>query len=125
MPRKMSAAPIAIPDPEPVRRSGEPSAVEMLEALAGWIEKDVKPKADGRDRFMANVALNALGMLKREAEAPVLIHDKALSDALLSGKATIATPGLFTRFKTETLAKLAVDQPKYSALAAIEKKWRA
>ncbi|HMT43880.1 MAG TPA: phosphotransferase [Chakrabartia sp.] len=117
--------PIAIPDPEPVRRSGEPSAVEMMEALAAWIEKDVKPKADGRDRFMANVALNALGMLKREAEAPVLIHDKALSEALLAGEHTIATPGLFTRFKTETLAKLAVDQPKYSALAAIQKKWRA
>ena len=106
-------------------RMGEPSTVEMLEALAIWIETDIKPGTTGRDRFMASVALNALGMLQREATAPVEIHDKALADALLSGEMGLATPGLLARLKMQSLTKLAVDQPKYSALGAAKQKWRA
>jgi len=95
----------------------------MLEALSDWLEKDVKPKAEGRDRFMAAVALNALGMLSRDAANPTAIHDKALSDDLLAGRLTLATPGLLARLKKSSLAKLAADQPKYSALAAATRKW--
>lgn len=107
------------------RRMGEPSTVEMLEAVARWIESDIKPAAAGRERFMASVALNALGMLQREAAAPVDIHDKALADALLSGEMGLATPGLLPRLKAQSLAKLAADQPKYSALGVAAQKWRA
>lgn len=117
--------PIAIPAPAEIRRVGEPSTVEMLEALAGWIEADIKPAAQGRDRFMASVALNALGMLQREAAQPVEGHDKVLADELLDGRKSLATPGLLAHLKTQSLAKLAVDQPKYSALAAATKKWSA
>lgn len=106
------------------RRMGEPSIVEMVEAIARWIDSDIKPAATGRDRFMASVALNALGMLQREAVAPVDIHDKALADALLSGEMGLATPGLIARLKAQSLAKLAADQPKYSALGAAMQKWR-
>lgn len=108
-----------------VRRSGEPSTVEMLEALASWIEADVKPTTQGRDRFMASVALNALGMLQRETASPASIHDKALSDDLLTGRKSLATPGLLAKLKAQSLAKLAADQPKYSALAAATQKWSA
>ncbi len=117
--------PIAIPVPAEIRRVGEPSTVEMLEALAGWIEADIKPAAQGRDRFMASVALNALGMLQREAAQPVEGHDKILADELLAGRKSLATPGLLAHLKAQSLAKLAVDQPKYSALAAAAKKWSA
>lgn len=106
------------------RRMGEPSTVEMLEAIARWIEADIKPAATGRDRFMASVALNALGMLQREAATPVDIHDKALADALLSGEMGLATPGVLARLKAQSLAKLAADQPKYSALGVAAQKWR-
>jgi aminoglycoside phosphotransferase (APT) family kinase protein len=108
-----------------VRRLGEPSTAEMLEALSSWIEADVKPTAQGRDRFMASVALNALGMLQRETVSPASIHDKALSDDLLTGRKSLATPGLLAKLKTQSLAKLAADQPKYSALAAATQKWSA
>ncbi len=105
------------------RRWGEPSPTEMLEALASWIEADIKPVAQGRDRFMASVALNALGMLQREAAQPVEGHDKVLADELLAGRQSLSTPGLLANLKSKTLAKLAADQPKYSALAAATKKW--
>lgn len=115
--------PVTLDDPTPPRRAGEPSTCEMLEALAGWIERDVKPGAEGRDRFMAAVALNALGMLKREAEYPALVHDRALSDALLAGAASLSTPGLLRQLKRTALLKLAADQPKYSALSVARRAW--
>jgi aminoglycoside phosphotransferase (APT) family kinase protein len=112
--------PIPLPPPDPVRRTGEPSAVELLGAIAEWIERDLKPQLSGRDRFQANVALNALGMLQREEPPP---FDRALSNDLLTGRATLATPGLLARLRRETLAKLAADQPKYSALSKVRKLW--
>lgn len=115
--------PIALPSPIPPRRLGEPSSTEMLEALANWIETDIKPQAKGRDRFMAAVAVNALGMLQREATTPQNVHDKSLSEDLLAGRKSLATPGLLAQLKAQSLAKLGADQPKYSGLAAARKKW--
>jgi aminoglycoside phosphotransferase (APT) family kinase protein len=112
--------PFTLPPTDPVRRTGEPSGPELLEALAEWIDRDLKPQLSGRDRFQANVALNALGMLQRETPPP---FDRALSDDLLTSRATLATPGLLARLRRETLAKLAADQPKYSALAKARELW--
>ncbi len=115
--------PIALPVPVDARRLGEPSTTEMLEALSGWIETEIKPGAQSRDRFMASVAMNALGMLRREAWHSAQVHDKILSDDLLTGRKSLATLGLLTQLKSQSLAKLSADQPKYSALAAATKKW--
>ena len=114
---------IALPEATPVRRMGEPSSTEMLEALVRWVEGDIKPSAQGRDRFMASVALNALGMLTREAEHPVCVHDKELSEALLAGTAGLSTPGLLAKLKVTALIKLEADQPKYSALTKARALW--
>ncbi len=114
--------PIALSAVAAPRRQGEPSAVEMLEALTHWITTEIKPPAHGRGRFMVNVALNALGMLQREGPS---VHDRALCDDVLSGRTTLATPGLLARLKAEALAKLAADQPRYSALAAARRQWSA
>lgn len=111
---------IPAPEPAPARRQGEPSAPEMLDAIAAWIATDIKPRLDGRDRFVANVALNALGMLARERADP---HDRDLSQALLDGTQSLATPGLLAQLKASALAKLAADQPKYSALARARQLW--
>jgi hypothetical protein len=83
----------------------------------------VKPKAEGRDRFMAAVALNALGMLTRDAASPAQVHDKALCDDILTGRKTLATPGLLAGLRRSALTKLGVDQPKYSALAKVRGMW--
>jgi aminoglycoside phosphotransferase (APT) family kinase protein len=116
---------INLPPTLPVRRMGEPSSIEMLEALTKWIEEDIKPAAEGRNRFMAAVAMNALGMLKREAESPPDVHDKLLSDALLAGTQSLFTQGLLAKLKADALTKLAADQPKYSALAKARTMWVA
>jgi aminoglycoside phosphotransferase (APT) family kinase protein len=112
------------PAPEP-RRMGEPSTTEMLEAITEWIVADVKPKAEGHDRFKVAVALNALGMLTREAANPVTVHDKALADDILSGHKSLATPGLLTKLRKAALAKLGNDVPKYAALAKAREIWGA
>jgi hypothetical protein len=113
----------AAPLDDRARRQGEPSTLEMLEALSQWIEADIKASARGREKFMAAVAMNALNMLKREAENPIAIHDQMMSDDLLSGWKSLETPGLLAQLKAQSLAKLAADQPKYSALAVAMKKW--
>jgi aminoglycoside phosphotransferase (APT) family kinase protein len=113
-------------DTTPVpRRMGEPSAVEMLEAISEWIVSDVKPKAEGHDRFKVAVALNALGMLTREAANPVAVHDKSVADDILAGRKTLATPGLLTKLRKAALTKLANDVPKYAALAKAREIWSA
>lgn len=119
--RQPVAAPLSIPP----RRAGEPSTVEMLEAIRLWVDGSVKAQASGRDKFMAAVAMNALGMLIREAENPVEVHDATLSAALLAGEQSLATPGLLQRLRATMLAKLANDSPKYASLAAAKARWLA
>ena len=43
-----------------------PTAVELLEAIREFLEQDVMSAVEGRVRFHARVAVNALGMLERE-----------------------------------------------------------
>ena len=45
-----------------------PSAMELLEAVREWIDREVIPATDGRLRFHARVASNVLGMVEREME---------------------------------------------------------
>jgi aminoglycoside phosphotransferase (APT) family kinase protein len=117
------ALPITLDLPEDARRMGEPSPAELLEAITAWIAEDIKPKAQGRDRFMAAVALNALGMLSRDAASPAQVHDKALCDDILAGRKTLATTGLLAKLRRDALAKLGVDQPKYASLAKARALW--
>lgn len=115
--------PIDLPAATPPRRAGEPSPVELLEALREWIDSGVKAQAVGREKFMAAVAMNAVGMLIREAENPVDPHDAALSADLLAGRVSLATPGLLAGLRATILAKLANDSPKYASLAAARARW--
>jgi aminoglycoside phosphotransferase (APT) family kinase protein len=117
--------PLTLDPPAPPRRQGETSTVELLEAITDWIKTDIKPKAEGHDRFKVAVALNALGMLTREATNPVAVHDKALADDILAGRKTLATPGLLTKLRKAALSKLGNDVPKYAALAKARGIWGA
>ena len=45
-----------------------PTAVELLDAVAGFLEQDVAPALDARLRFHARVAVNVLRILQREWE---------------------------------------------------------
>jgi hypothetical protein len=114
---------IAMPAHNPARRLGEPSASELLEAVRDWIGNDVKARSEGREKFMAAVAMNALGMLIREQANPVDPHDGDLAKALLSGDQSLATPGLLGKLRALALAKVANDSPKYASLAAAKTLW--
>ena len=122
----VAADPVAEP---PTQREapnkGEPNAAEMLQAISEWIASDIKPGAQGRDRFMAAVAINALGMIAREAAHPVAFADKALCADILGGKTTLETPGLLAGLRKLALAKLGNDVPKYAGSAKARAVWEA
>jgi len=45
-----------------------PTAVELLDAVAGFLERDAAPALDARLRFHARVAANVLRIVQREWE---------------------------------------------------------
>ena len=114
---------VSLKSPDAPRAMGEPSAQEMLEAVREWIASDVKANAEGRNKFMAAVAMNALSMVQREIANPVDIHDKDLCDAILAGERSLKTPRMLARLRGDALAKLSNDVPKYSALQTARAKW--
>ncbi|WP_338467203.1 phosphotransferase family protein [Novosphingobium sp. ZN18A2] len=112
------------PAPQPEgERQGEPSAGEILTAISEWLAAAVKPKLEGRDRFDLAVAQNALGIVRRELAGRPDPHDRVLVEDLLSGRATLATPGLLARLRRTVLDTLASDQPKYPALPRAREEW--
>ncbi len=103
---------------------GEPSATELLEAVKEWIASDVKAAAQGREKFMAAVAMNALGMVQRELANPIDYGDKALCNDILAGRKSLATSGLLAALREKALRKLANDVPKYAPLKVARTKWK-
>lgn len=113
------------PGMPPVPESkGEPSAGELVTAVREWLASDIKPGAQGRDKFMVAVAMNALGIAARDLAHPVDYADKALADALLDGTRTLAEPALLARLRRQCLDKLTGDMPKYPALVLARRAWK-
>ncbi|MDZ7588392.1 MAG: phosphotransferase family protein [Parasphingorhabdus sp.] len=108
---------------EEQRQRGEPSASELLQAVSEWIATDVKAHVMGREKFMAAVAINALGIVQRELAHPVEPFDHALCEEIFAGRVTFATPGLLEKLRGQMLAKLGTDVPKYPALVVAREKW--
>jgi len=118
----------------------EPKPTEILTAVARFLRDTVVPQATPLVAFQARVAANAVDLCARQialapasdaAEADslraLLGRDGSLADlnaALAEGIASGAltdTPGLTEHLWLATLAKLAVDQPRYSGhLAALK-----
>ncbi len=117
--------PLPAGTPQASPAQGEPSAAELVTAVREWLASDIKPAAQGRDKFMVAVAMNALGIAARELDRPVDFADKALADALLRSELTLAEPGLLARLRRQCLDKLAGDVPKYPALELARRKWGA
>jgi aminoglycoside phosphotransferase (APT) family kinase protein len=102
---------------------GEPSGVEILNAVSEWLAAEIKPLVSGRGKFDLAVARNALGIVAREIELRPQAADAELAADLLSGKADLATPGLLARLRRMALDKLRADMPKYPALAIARAQW--
>ena len=102
---------------------GEPSGAEILTAVSEWLSSDIKPLVSGRGKFDLAVARNALGIVARELDQRPTANDVALSADLLSGRASLATPGLLSQLRRMALGKLTADMPKYPALATAWALW--
>jgi hypothetical protein len=111
-----------------------PTLIELVGAVRDFVERQAMPKLEGRVGFHARVATNALAIVERqlrqgpEAEAAererlraLLGRDgtleeqnRELCERIRSGELGLDTPGLGEHLRATTLAKLSVDQPKYS-----------
>jgi aminoglycoside phosphotransferase (APT) family kinase protein len=110
-----------------------PTAAELLEAVREFLERDVMPAVEGRVSFHTRVAVNALGMLEREARlgpeldaeervrlAGLLGHDGTVVDLTRELAASIRAGGLDDRreevvsiLRASVGAKLTVANPGY------------
>jgi hypothetical protein len=111
-----------------------PEARELVAVVREFLERHAMPALEGRTAFHARVAANALAIVERQLElAP---EHEALElrrlRALLGLDGTLPelnrelcrriregllgpdTPGLLEHLRETTLAKLAVDQPRYA-----------
>lgn len=122
-PEAERARPLQPAMPESSASTGEPSAAEILTAVSEWLAATVKDKLAGRERWELAVAQNALGIVRRELTARADPMDKALADDLLTGRQSLATPGLLATLRARALSTLSADMPKYPALAAARTLW--
>ena len=110
-----------------------PRAEELVEAVARCIDC-VRPGLDPRNAFLARVAVNVLGVVRRElAQGPAaeaaarqrlsdllgrggthaeLTHE--LCERLRSGAMDRDTPGLLAALKANVTEQIAIDQPSYA-----------
>lgn len=122
-PEEERSRPLPPPMPPLVPGAGEPSGAEILTAVSEWLASDIKPLVSGRGKFDVAVARNALGIVARELEQRPVAADAELAADLISGKASLATPGLLAKLRRMALDKLSADMPKYPALATAQALW--
>jgi len=106
----------------PATQTGEATAGELATAISEWLAT-VKDRMEGHDRFQHAVARNALGIIARDYAVQVDPTDAALARALMDGSRTLEEPGLLAQLRRTALEKLAVDMPKYPALAVARRQW--
>ncbi len=113
----------------------QPDLIELVSAVRTFLEKRALPALEGHTAFHARVAANALAIVERQLEQgpgeeaaesqrlrELLGREGALDDQnrelcrrIRSGDLDADTPGLREHLWQTTLAKLAVDQPKYAS----------
>jgi hypothetical protein len=101
-----------------------PTAVELLEAIREFLEQDVMQSVEGRVRFHARVAVNALGMLERELRiGPELdAADRQRLAALLGHDADLPT---LTTELARRIREGSLDDRRHDVLAAVRESVRA
>lgn len=112
----------------------QPAIRELVAIVREFLERQAMPALEGRVAFHARVAANALGIVERELEQGAAADEaererlrallgtdgsldalnRELCRGLRSGDLTPETVGLVDHLRATTLAKLAVDQPRYS-----------
>lgn len=121
-----------------------PENTALLASVEAFLKDDVMPQLDPAGAFRARVSANVLGMVRRHLEqaSQDSAHDERdLLTRLTGKKGTLAglttelcrliaegtlapdNPNLRDYLWLTTLAKLAVDQPKYSGYQRAREEW--
>ncbi|HEX2889361.1 DUF6285 domain-containing protein [Vineibacter terrae] len=113
----------------------QPSAIEILAAVADFLRQHAMPQLQGHTAFHARVAANALDIVRREleiapqanaeehqrlrallgADGSLEALNEKLCEQLENGALTVDNPDLVAHLRQTTMTKLAIDQPAYSA----------
>jgi hypothetical protein len=113
-----------------------PTATELLESVAEFIEVKVIPGLDNATAFYSRVALNVLAIVSREVEqggsfraeeaerlmsllstsADLESMNKTLAEKISLGELDYSSAEVTDHLWETTLAKLAIDNPNYSTL---------
>ncbi|MDZ4139531.1 MAG: phosphotransferase [Erythrobacter sp.] len=102
---------------------GEADSAELADAILEWLES-IKDRMEGHDRFQHAVARNALGMIARDWRLyPHPYRASGLVSDILDGTSDLSEKYLLQSLKASALDKVAVDSPKYPALAFARRKW--
>lgn len=118
----------AVYDPGP---HDAPSAVQLVEAVREFLERDVLDATTGRVQFHARVAANVLGMVERELEHGAVMaaahrsrlaglgyaDDAALAAAIRAGELDDRADEVMAAVTASVLDKLAVANPGYAPMA--------
>jgi alkylhydroperoxidase family enzyme len=104
-----------------------PGVAQLIQAVREWIERDVTPNSEGRLRFHARVAANALSIVERELRlGPEQIErhrerlerlgfddDAALAAAIRSGALDDRWDEVASTVRETVQDKLRVANPRY------------
>jgi hypothetical protein len=95
--------------------SDRPTALELLEAVEEFLSSEVLPTLDDqRLKFRTLVAMNALGIARRELEADEPVQDedelRELARRIRAGDVPEDAPDVL---KAHVAAKLRVSNPRY------------
>lgn len=104
-----------------------PTAVELLEALREWMERDLLPGVEGRLQFHTRVAINMVNIVAREialGSSQEIIHadilhtlgassDSELASAIKNGEYDSDLLSLLRALRPIVEDKVRVANPKY------------
>ena len=117
-----------------------PRTDELLESVRDFLREDLRGRLKGRDAFLSLVASNSLDIVLREltlgpahvaaeqgrlaallgarGDAPIDGLRRRLAEGLRDGSLGLDHPGLADHLRATVVNQLAIDQPRYSGLAA-------
>jgi hypothetical protein len=116
----------------------QPTSLELVDAVIGFIETRAAPQLQDRDVFLARVAVNALHTIRREIqlgedaeqaatsrlrallnqEGEFTALNTALCVAIREGQIAISDPALLAHLRASVIDQVQIDQPNYSGLKA-------
>ena len=94
--------------------SERPTADELAEAIEEFLAVEILPTLDDpRARFRTLVALNALGIVRRELAKLPAEDDAELRELAARIRAGDVPAGTLSRVKADVTERLQVDSPRY------------